>query len=140
MCYSGNTASICLKAIFILLASNSLVALGSPLGECCLALESQQCVNSTSHTPNARCARSLAGAILILLTSNSLVALGSPLGKCCLASESQYCVNSTSHTPNARCARSLAGAIIVHRPALLAYVLSCQEENSDASTGTVDSA
>ena len=49
----------------------SLVALGSPLGlhcklgECCLALESQQCVNSTSHAPNARCARSLAGAFII---------------------------------------------------------------------------
>ena len=50
------------------LTSNSLVALGSPLGphcklgKCCLALESQQCVDSTSHTPNA-C--SLAGALAL---------------------------------------------------------------------------
>ena len=46
----------------------SLVALGSPLGlalALALALESQQCVNSTSHAPNARCARSLAGAFII---------------------------------------------------------------------------
>ena len=69
---------ITLKVIFILLTSNSLgssLGLHCKLSECCLALKSQQCVNSTSHTPNARCAHSLTGALALLSFFNKYIRL-----------------------------------------------------------------